>query len=138
MLNDRQKKVLKTYEKNDGEIEIGDVEGIDEKKDFSSKDFTLALAKLNPFYVMFFNFKCFTKEYATKIVEAAKVFFVNKFNDDFYKIPGSDIFDIERYHEDWEAFSDMVKEKTAMRAAWATDRKKVDAKYEKKGRNFGK
>lgn len=131
-LSERQKKILKTYEKECKEVEIGDIDGIDEKKDFSNQEFTIALAKLNPFYTKFFSFRCFTKPYVDKIIEAGKIFFTDRINDGHYRFKGSEVVDSSRYDEDWEFFCGMVKEKAFLRAAWLMDRKEIDKIYEAK------
>ncbi len=105
-MDDRQKLILKKFEK---EPEIYAIPEFKEK-DFADREFTLALAKMYPFYTENFDFELFTKPYVKELIESAKIYLSTRAIEGVYS-------SMEEYKEDYEAFDSMLTEKVATRTA---------------------
>lgn len=105
-MDDRQKTVLKKFEKEPVVFNIPEFK----ERDFADREFTLALAKLYPFYTEEFDFELFTKPYVKELMESAKIYLSTRAIEGVYKT-------MEEYREDYDAFDKMLTEKVATRAA---------------------
>jgi len=123
-MDDRQKKVLKDFEK--ARVDIEYIPGF-KKSDLSNREFTLAVAKIQPLYCELFDEELFTRPYVKELIESISVAFSKMVMDGVYDNTG-----IKEYKVDWKQVEDIITDKTASRVAMMETVKKVKNSFKEK------
>lgn len=91
-------------------------------KDMSDREFTLSLTGMTPCFIDHYDFKLFSSVYAKELVDQVKIFSVDMVEQGAYSK--------EEIMSDMEYTQNVIKGKSALRAAYNENKSALEAQYQ--------